>query len=69
MSTTTPSRSWTQTAHVMVLGLVLALGIGVLGSRPGAAWLGFALAAMYAETRRGRAAVAGCIDVRREHGR
>jgi hypothetical protein len=41
----------------MLLGLVLALGIASVGGQPQAAWLGFALAAMYAETARGRAAL------------
>jgi hypothetical protein len=38
----------------MVLGLVLALGIAAIGGRPEAAWLGFAVAAVYAGSPHGR---------------
>jgi len=43
----------------MLLGLVLAIGIAIAGGGLQAAWLGFALAAMYAETRRGRTCAGG----------
>ena len=41
--------------RALLLGLVMALGIGVLAGAPQLAWLGFALAAMYAGTSGGRA--------------
>jgi hypothetical protein len=54
MSTTRRSAKWMELARTMVLGLVLALGIAAVGGGPGAAWLGFALAAMYAASPHGR---------------
>jgi hypothetical protein len=57
MSTGKRSEKWPRFAATMSLGLVLALGIAFVGGQPQAAWLGFALAAMYAETARGRAAL------------
>jgi hypothetical protein len=54
MSTTRRDK-WAELIRVLLLGLVMALGIGVLAGAAEAAWLGFALAAMYAETSGGRA--------------
>jgi len=59
MSTTTMrDGTWRRTAVTLLLGLVLALAIAFAAGAPHAAWLGFALAAMYAETARGRATLA-----------
>ena len=55
MSTTTRSAKWIAFAHTMIVGLALALGIAFVGAAPQAAWLGFAVAAMHAETDGGRA--------------
>ena len=52
MPTTTRDLNWLQFARTMLLGLVLAVGIAVVGGQADMAWLGFALAAMYAETLR-----------------
>jgi hypothetical protein len=54
MPTTGRSAKWTELAGTMVLGLVLALGIAAIGGRPEAAWLGFAVAAVYAGSPHGR---------------
>ena len=58
MQTTTRSAKWLQSVRTMLLGLVLALGVGFVGGEPDMAWLGFALAAMYAGTPRGRTCLA-----------
>ncbi len=54
MSTTRRSAKWMELAWTMLLGLVLALGIAAVGGGPQAAWLGFAVAAMYAASPHGR---------------
>jgi hypothetical protein len=58
MSTTTRNGKWMQAARTMLLGLVLALGIAVVGGHPQAAWLGFAVAAMYDQPARRRPCLA-----------
>ena len=54
MSTTRRDAKWTRFARTMLLGLVLALAIGVLAGAPQAAWLGFALAAVLGERSGGQ---------------
>ncbi len=54
MSTTTRRDKGLALLRTMLLGVALALGIGLVAGEPDMAWLGFALAAMETEARRGR---------------
>ena len=56
---TTPRRtSCMQHLTTLLLGLVLACGIAFVNGAPEASWIGFAVAAMYAEPPRARSCLA-----------
>ena len=54
MSTTTTDNRWLELLRTLLLGALLAVGIGLAAGEPEHSWLGFALAAIITEAGRAR---------------